>query len=456
MQRKDFIRTAFLGLSAIPFYSLGKNIQLGNSPKIIIIGAGIAGAAAARKLVDTGFDVTILEARNRIGGRIHTNNDLGCNIELGANWIHDSKNPKNPLKPIADLLKIENQETRYTDLKLYDRNGDKISKLRLGIFYNHLENEISRKVEQLNFSQTDVSIQKIIDQIISENNYSQRELDMISFVSKTFSTSVGADLDEASSRYNLNNSSGKRSEDYFILGGYRRIVDDLLTEIDIKLETVVREIRHDATNVKVVTDKQIFEADYVIVTVPISILQKKQIQFSPELPEWKVNSFSKMQMGLFNKVVMEFTEKFWDGNSDFQCYNTDQANSSGISVNYHHYNQKNILIALPVGKAGLWVEENDFETIKKEYQGILHKAHKGKEIEFKNIMKTSWNSDDFSQGSYSHIPVGTTENDFKTFEREVGRIHFAGEATNGEQHATVHGAYNSGIREALKIINAQK
>lgn len=454
MQRKDFLKITAFGMLAIPLYSWNNNAKERISKKVIIIGAGIAGAAAAKKLVDAGFDVTILEARNRTGGRIHTNKDLGCNIELGANWIHDSKNPKNPLKPIADLLKIENQETSYTNLKLYDRNGDKISKLRLGLFYNHFEKKISRKVEQLNISQTDISIQKTIDQIISENNYSQRELDIISFINKTLSTSIGEDLDKASSKYYLHSS--KRDEDYLILGGYQRIVDELLTKIDVKLETIVREIRQDATTVKVVTDKQIFEADYAIVTVPISILQKKQIQFSPELPEWKVNSFSKMQMGLFNKVVMEFTEKFWDGNSDFQYYNTTLANSFGISLNYHHYNQKNILIALPVGKAGQWVEENDFDTIKKEYQSIFHKAHKGKEIEFKNIMKTSWNSDQFSQGSYSHIPVGTTENDFNTLEKEVGRIHFAGEATNGEQHASVHGAFNSGIREALKIIDAQK
>jgi monoamine oxidase len=163
-----------------------------------------------------------------------------------------------------------------------------------------------------------------------------------------------------------------------------------------------------------------------------------------------------MQMGLFNKVVMEFTEKFWEGNSDFQYYNSTLANSFGIALNYHHYNHKNILIALPVDKAGQWVEENDFETIKKEYQNIFHKAHKGKEIEFKNIMKTGWNRDEFAQGSYSHIPVGTTENDFNNLEKEVGRIHFAGEATNGEQHATVHGAFNSGLREALKIIDSKK
>lgn len=69
-------------------------------------------------------------------------------------------------------------------------------------------------------------------------------------------------------------------------------------------------------------------------------------------------------------------------------------------------------------------------------------------------MVTKWNADEYSKGSYSHVPVGTTETDFQELLQEVGRVHFAGEATAVAQHATVHGAYNSGVREALKIINS--
>jgi polyamine oxidase len=456
MQRSDFIKTTLLGLSAIPFYSFGKSSQLGSSKKVIIVGAGIAGVAAARKLKDAGFEVTILEARNRTGGRIHTNNDLGYNVELGANWIHDSKNPDNPLMGFTNKLNILTHKTNFLNLKVFDRNGSKIGKIRLGLFYNYFQQKLNQKADLLNSPLVDTSIQQLIDQVINENSYSERELDMISLIKASYSNSLGTNIKDVSSKYYLNQSVKNDNNDYLVLGGYSKIVEHLLQDIDVRLGKIVSEIKHDEPIIKVVTEKEVFECDYVIVTVPISILQKQKIAFSPTLPEWKVNSFSKMKMGIFNKVVMEFTERFWEGDSDFQCYNSTHGNSFGIAVNYFHYYEKPVLIAMPTGTSGKWIEENDVETIKKEYQNIFHKAHKGKEIEFKNILKTSWNTDEFSLGSYSHVPVGARENSFDDLEKEVGRIHFAGEATNINQHATVHGAFNSGIREALKIINTQK
>lgn len=454
MQRKDFIKVTSLGLLSIPFFSFGNNLSSFNSKKIIIVGAGMAGAAAAKKLSDAGFEVTVLEARNRIGGRIDTNNDWGFNIELGANWIHESRNPDNPLMGLANQFQVQTSHTNYSNLNVYDGNGDKISNLHLGLFYAHFETIIFRKAKDLNISQHDVSIYEIISQIVNENEYSERELAMVSLIKESYSNNLATNIENASSNYYLSRSVRKEKNDYLVMGGYHQIVKNLLSQVDVKLEKRVHEIRYKPNGVEVATNKEVFEADYVLVTVPISILQKSQIKFSPALPEWKVNSFSKMQMGIFNKVVMEFTEKFWSGNSDFQCYNSQQGNSFGIAVNYHHYTEKPVLIAMPVDNAGKWVEENDFETIKKSYQNMFHKAHSGKEIEFKNIMKTSWNSDEFSQGSYSHVPVGAKAQDFDDIQKEIGRVHFAGEATNITQHSTVHGAYNSGIREALKIINA--
>lgn len=120
-----------------------------------------------------------------------------------------------------------------------------------------------------------------------------------------------------------------------------------------------------------VTESQAHSADYVLISVPISILQKNQILFSPSLPEWKTNSFSKMQMGVFNKVIMEFSEKFWSDNSCFQHYNTELKNSFGNLVNYHHYTGKLILIAMSVGKSDMRVEKNDIESIKKNISTIF-------------------------------------------------------------------------------------
>lgn len=454
MQREDFIKLITLGSLSIPLYSIGNSIKPGNFKKVIVIGAGMAGASAARKLTAAGCEVIVLEARNRIGGRIHTNKDWGFNIELGANWIHNANDIGNPLMTYANKFSIETHETNYYNINAYDQNGDKINKLRLGLFYNHFEKMLKKQAEKIKAYENDISIHEAIKEIITDKSYTERDQNIISLIKESYSNNLAANIDKASAKYYFSKPVNNKERDFFVSGGYEQIVAALLEKINVQLNSVVHEIRHDANHVEVITDHKIIEADYVIVTVPLSILQNQEIKFNPSLPEWKINSFHQMKMGVFNKVVMEFTQKFWDGSADFQCYHSEMGNSFGIALNYYRYKEKPILIAMPVDNSGLWVEQNDVDTIKKEYQNILHKAHPGKEIEFKNIMITKWNAEEFSKGSYSHVPVGATERDFEALTQEIGRVHFAGEATNIKYHATVHGAYNSGMREALKIINA--
>ena len=96
MDRRTFSRQLIAGLAALPVW----NLAYGNNPepgrkKVIVIGAGIAGAAAARTLSDAGLEVQVLEAGSRVGGRIHTFRDWGVNLELGANWVHNTNHPDN-------------------------------------------------------------------------------------------------------------------------------------------------------------------------------------------------------------------------------------------------------------------------------------------------------------------------------------------------------------------------
>lgn len=452
MQRNEFLKLTLSGLLAFPLASFASRTASAKNKRVIVIGAGMAGAAAAKKLHDAGCEVIVLEARNRVGGRVHTNTDWGVNLELGANWIHQSTHPANPLMNYADKLNIKTLPTNYANLKVYDSEGEKIGNFSLGKFYLHFERLINKHREVLQL-ESDLSIKETITALTRDKKYSRKEKSILALIEESYSNNLATDLANASSKYYLNKSVRKEKDDYFVTGGYGNIVNYILDGIDVKLNAIVQEIRSYNDKIDVVTDHKVFQADYVIVTVPISILQKQQIQFSPALPDWKISSFSKMQMGIFNKIIMEFSDKFWKGDADFQCYQIQKSNSFSLAANYYHYNQRPILIAMPVDKAGLLLEKTDIESIKKEWQNILHKAHPNKEIEFKNIMITKWNSDQFSQGSYSHVPVGASENDFNNLKREVGRIHFAGEATCIEHHSTVHGAYASGLREAIKILN---
>jgi hypothetical protein len=80
-------------------------------------------------------------------------------------------------------------------------------------------------------------------------------------------------------------------------------------------------------------------------------------------PAFKTTSFSKISMGLFNKVVMRFTDKFWSGNSDFYAYQNQLQKSAQIVLNGHRFTDQPILVAFHIGQSGKWVEEHSPETV---------------------------------------------------------------------------------------------
>ena len=98
--------------------------------KVLVIGAGISGLAAAKNLNDSGYDVTILEAKDRIGGRLYTDRSLGVPLEVGANWIHDNNPKTNPIMKIKEELGLKSHQCSLAGSVAYfevlDKEGNKI------------------------------------------------------------------------------------------------------------------------------------------------------------------------------------------------------------------------------------------------------------------------------------------------------------------------------------------
>ncbi|MFN3997196.1 NAD(P)/FAD-dependent oxidoreductase [Algoriphagus sp.] len=458
MQRNDFLKLVGLGSAAFLLTSF-KPFKLDKSKgKVIIIGAGMAGASAAFYLNQEGFEIEILEARDRIGGRVHTFEEWGHPIELGAGFIHRGS-------PESDLIWKESQKlnllTKATDFEktmLFDQNGGKIAKSNLIKFYDRkFEPAVLKASQEVKNIFSDISLEDIFENKNFISKVNDQEKVIIDFIMQGYQNSINTNLKNASAKYYLEEAiMGSEGNDQAMLGGFVNIIEAHLKGIRVNFNSPVIEIDDLGNKVVVKTENDTYEADYVVVSVPLSILRSQEIKFNPDLPPWKKEAFNQIGTGQFNKIVMKFSEKFWKGNNDAFFFSSEIKDSFGLTVNWDKYSNQPILIAMPVADAALWVEKQDAETIRKKWVNILHKAFPRKNIEIVDLLTTHWVSDSYSQGAYSYTPVGSSKEMFNAIAESVGRIHFAGEATSPLSNGTVHGAYASGLREAKNISNPYK
>lgn len=443
MKRTDFLRLSALALAAAPFSAFTSSRF--QSKKVLVIGAGMAGAAAAHRLRELGAEVVVLEARNRAGGRIHTSHDWGFPLELGANWIHDSRNPQNPLRDMARNLGVATRPTNYLNLAITDAENRTVPRSKAGLYYLRLLREMYRAGSQLTEADNR-SLREVFDEVVQKTgdggNLRLPELAEASFVNN-----LAAPINDASAAYYLSPDLPSGSRDLLVTGGYVRLVENLLSGIDVRYGQAVRVVRDTGTRVVVETGSATFEADEVIVTIPISLLQSGAIRFEPCLPEWKTAAFPGMQTGAFNKVFMQFETAFWPRNAHFLCY-TEARGGADIMVNYQHFGGKPVLVAMPVAAAAQETEQMDEAALRQKWENILRRAQPKAEVGIEKIFATAWGRDPYSLGAYSHVPPGSTGRQRQALSAPVGRIRFAGEATAGPYHSTVHGAWLSGRREA--------
>ena len=122
LTRREFTVGAGALAATLAVAGCGRPQSRPSRGQVVVIGAGMAGLAAARQLADAGVDVTVLEARERIGGRMWTDTSLGMPIDLGAAWIHGTKG--NPLVALANQAGAATVETDWDDIVVFDARGE--------------------------------------------------------------------------------------------------------------------------------------------------------------------------------------------------------------------------------------------------------------------------------------------------------------------------------------------
>ena len=445
-------------------------VESAGDSEVLIIGAGVAGLAAARAIATAGFSVTILEARDRTGGRIHTIRDpkLRVPIELGAEFIHGRPPETLALAKEAQLLICELPQRHWQiHNKLLIKSAE---------FFSELMDVMNRMA---NIKDGDLSFRDYL------NQHCGNASDQTRSAATMFVEGFNAARDDTISVRSLvqqNQAEDQIDGDrqFRILKGYEGLVSHLENEaraagVRVLLNSIVKEIRWARNTVSVSVERnngtRTFQARCVVITLPLAVLQSDleqpaAVRLIPEIPE-KINAMKFLRMGEVLKINLIFREAFWEQLK----LDSKEGRQSLMDFSFIHATDETLLptwwTQLPVRTSMLvgwtggpsaeqWTDCDDQKIVeaalsslpnilgipKSQIEGFLLTSH------FHN-----WSHDPFTKGAYSYMAVGGYDAPAELARPVEDTLFFAGEATNTEGHiGTVHGAIATGKRAAHEVV----
>ncbi|HET8890535.1 MAG TPA: NAD(P)/FAD-dependent oxidoreductase [Candidatus Angelobacter sp.] len=415
----------------------------------LIIGGGIAGLTAARCLTEAGLQVTLLEARDRLGGRIYTHHAGQVPVELGAEFVHGR--PAEILALAAEgavpIVPVEGEFRRKTQGSWAD--------------VGRLMEKVDRIFAGMSADEPDQSFQHYLDRTGAADDVKQQALRYV----EGFHAADPALISVHSLVRDSRAEEGIEGDHQYRIGsGYCDLVRALAERIDPKLcrimkNTVVNEIVWQRGEVIARTSTAEFRSPRAVITLPLGVLKANSVVFSPPLPE-KQKAMSFLEMGPVVRVSLCFKTKFWEHEvemADVSFLFTDDPEfptwwtsnplpypiltgwAAGPNASVHSGRNQDEIIHSAVPALSR-ILESDESKLWQELTGSY--AH-------------DWQNDPFSLGAYSYASVGGMDAAKALAAPVAETLYFAGEATNGDGYnGTVHGAMASGDRAAQEMLQS--
>lgn len=441
---------------------------------VVIVGAGVCGLSAARRLKDAGVPVLVLEGRKRVGGRTHTLDVAGDQaswVDMGAAWIDDHRtNSVHALLADAGAEVVPFRLGLFT-AGVYDKKAGRWKGRaarawtfgKFGWFSSGLRSPTSK-------------FQNMAERIgaVLGKKPARSDLYLLRSVLEAMNGGALEDMHQnAAVPCGWEYTSYKEKSSVLIAGGYRMLVElfrGALSDDEVLTERAVSRISvpEDGGPVKVETsDGMSFEGSRVIVTVPLGVLKAGTIAFDPPLPESKSDVIRRIGFGTVEKIAMTFRNAFWRGNGGSRGGKVffsvpDSVSSDGMYVDVSAVSGHG-QPGSPSSPCLVCVfGARDAERTATDPAAATARMLEDLEAMFPETYEaplatavSDWTSSEFSRGCYAYPGVNTRPGDFAELGRPThgGRVHFAGEAcAEGTFLGSVEGAMVSGERAAGKII----
>ena len=419
---------------------------------VLVIGAGAAGLMAAWEIALTGRSVAIIEAKDRIGGRIFTNRDevFSLPIELGAEFVHGD------LQLTQQLLKKAGAEIYKISGSIWQKKDGQIQEQEDFIEdFSYLQ----KKFKEL---EEDIPVSQFLEQYLQGDKYEELRFTLQNYVEGYYA----ADTNKASIFALYEELTKSSDEQYRVEDGYLQLVNYLeqqCKEKDVQffLSQPVWQVHWKDSSVEAITEKGNFSASKVLITVPVGVLQSDAITFFPALPQVK-QAAQHLGYGDIVKMIFQFEDAFWKDKAltnGKDLHNLNFLFSEEIIPTWwtQHPKKETILTCWLGGPKAAALRMLGVEELTQKALfslgnifgiDVIHLHQKVKGVQFYN-----WSADPHFLGAYSYEVVNGKKY-IKALQQPVEQtIFFAGEGLHhGPEIGTVEAALISGRDTAHRLI----